>query len=320
MLALVGVAGLALLARADITLDNFTADPGDDAVLTADAARAFAIVEGMGRRPLLDPADPDSKGPNLFHSFLRFSLAPDEIARFTQEVTDGSDPISNVIARVTGGLPSTINGGIVSEIAGADFWFVNPAGVMFGAGAFVDVAGSFNASAGDFVVFGSGETWPAFDSAAVLSVASPVEFGFLATGGGVGTLTVDGVILGGTADVDVPDRFDGLYLHGRDLTIATDAGVGTRRGEAARGDLRLHGEDSLNVRGRVMTATDRPGQAGDVTLTGGSVTLAGAEVGSTTTARGGIKVVPRETFGYPTTHLAVPYLISPAQGLRLDQR
>ena len=44
----------------------------------------------------------------------------------------GPDAIRNVISRVTGGDPSDINGTLRSTIQGADFYFLNPAGVMFG--------------------------------------------------------------------------------------------------------------------------------------------------------------------------------------------
>ena len=51
-------------------------------------------------------------GGNLFHSFLEFSLFFGETATFT-----GPDSIDNILARVTGGNISTINGTIRSTIA-----------------------------------------------------------------------------------------------------------------------------------------------------------------------------------------------------------
>ena len=58
---------------------------------------------------------------NLFHSFGQFSLANmpvPESATFT--ATSNTGPISNVIGRVTGGNPSSIDGAIVSAIPGAN--------------------------------------------------------------------------------------------------------------------------------------------------------------------------------------------------------
>src|SRR5688500_8193828 len=74
----------------------------------------FAIRADLGTRA----------GRNLFHSFERFSLGTGERATFT-----GPNQIRNVISRVTGGAPSDIDGTIASTIPGADFFFINPAGV-----------------------------------------------------------------------------------------------------------------------------------------------------------------------------------------------
>jgi filamentous hemagglutinin family protein len=63
-------------------------------------------------------------GRNLFHSFERFSLASGERATFS-----GPDEIRNVLSRVTGDELSYIDGTIASTIPGADFFFINPAGV-----------------------------------------------------------------------------------------------------------------------------------------------------------------------------------------------
>ena len=82
------------------------------------------IPESLGSR----------SGSNLFHSFGEFSLTASQTAEFT-----GESSIANVISRVTGGDPSLINGVLRSSIDGADFYFVNPAGVTFGADGSVDV-------------------------------------------------------------------------------------------------------------------------------------------------------------------------------------
>src|SRR5215470_9211895 len=62
-------------------------------------------------------------GSNLFHSFGQFSLsnAPvPESATFTS--TGSVGPIKNVIGRVTGGNPSSIDGKIQSNITGASLY------------------------------------------------------------------------------------------------------------------------------------------------------------------------------------------------------
>jgi filamentous hemagglutinin family protein len=95
-------------------------------------------------------------GRNLFHSFDRFSLSTGERATFS-----GPDQIRNVISRVTGGERSDIDGTIRSTIEGADFYFINPAGVLFGPNARLDVKGSFHVSTADELRFEGGEVFSA---------------------------------------------------------------------------------------------------------------------------------------------------------------
>ena len=115
-------------------------------------------------------------GTNLFHSFLQFDLSSTQSATFT-----GTSPINNVISRVTGG-PSTIGGLIRSDIPGANFFFMNPAGITFTDSAALDVSGSFHATTADYLEFGSDDNQRFYASPAAASVLSPVDvtaFGFL---------------------------------------------------------------------------------------------------------------------------------------------
>ena len=66
-------------------------------------------------------------GSNLFHSFGEFNLTAAESATFS-----GPTSIANILSRVTGGNPSSINGLLRSTIPSANFFFLNPFGVMFG--------------------------------------------------------------------------------------------------------------------------------------------------------------------------------------------
>jgi len=86
-------------------------------------------------------------GNNLFHSFQDFNLNSLESATFS-----GSNSIHNIISRVTGGNPSNIDGLIRSTIPNADFYFLNPHGIMFGPSAKLDVQGSFHASTQPLII------------------------------------------------------------------------------------------------------------------------------------------------------------------------
>jgi filamentous hemagglutinin family protein len=114
-------------------------------------------------------------GGNLFHSFSVFDLFSNESATFT-----GPDTVDNIISRVTGGNESFIDGLLASTIEGADMYFLNPAGVMFGPNAELDIQGSFHVSTADYLILSDGGRFDATNpSNRVLTVAPPAAFGFL---------------------------------------------------------------------------------------------------------------------------------------------
>ena len=129
------------------------------------------------------------RGQNLFHSFARFGIAPGEAARFTT-----AQAFSNVIARVTGGEPSTLSGPLqLQALPGSapDFYFINPAGVLFGAGASINVPAAFHLSTADQLHFADGSMLAvAAGAQSTLSAAAPEAFGFLENH--AAQITVDG--------------------------------------------------------------------------------------------------------------------------------
>ncbi|NEO86841.1 MAG: CHAT domain-containing protein [Spirulina sp. SIO3F2] len=90
-------------------------------------------------------------GANLFHSFQALGLNSGEIANFL------SDPgITNVFGRVTGGSPSVIDGLVQVTGANSNLYLMNPAGIVFGAGASLNVGGDFYATTSDRIGFEQG--------------------------------------------------------------------------------------------------------------------------------------------------------------------
>lgn len=116
-------------------------------------------------------------GSNLFHSFQTFNLAAGETASFSTT----SPGLSNVISRVTGGTASQINGLIrLTPASGSPgFFFINPAGVAFGAGASVDVPGAFHVSTANYLTFPDGRMYADVTSGSTFSSVDPIAFGFL---------------------------------------------------------------------------------------------------------------------------------------------
>ncbi|MEA5468828.1 CHAT domain-containing protein [Spirulina sp. 06S082] len=88
---------------------------------------------------------------NLFHSFQDFGLNSNEIADFLS-----SPDIQNILGRVTGGDPSVINGLIQLTGGNSNLYLMNPAGIVFGGNASLNVPGSFVATTSDRIGFAGG--------------------------------------------------------------------------------------------------------------------------------------------------------------------
>lgn len=162
------------VAWAGATFDG-TMDSRSTATLSGD----FTVTE----------ADGSLRGTNLFHSFSDFSINAGESATFT-----GTSPINNVVSRVTGGSASTFNGALTSTITGANFYFINPNGIIFKEGASISVDGSFYATTSDYLRLGQdGIFYTDTTSGSVMTSSPPSSFGFLDSN--VGQITLEGAQL-----------------------------------------------------------------------------------------------------------------------------
>jgi filamentous hemagglutinin family protein len=87
---------------------------------------------------------------NLFHSFRQFGLSAGEIANFL-----ANPDVANILARVTGGNASVIDGLLqVSGGSNANLFILNPAGVLLGRNANLNLAGSFSVTTASGLTFG----------------------------------------------------------------------------------------------------------------------------------------------------------------------
>ncbi|MCZ6875198.1 MAG: filamentous hemagglutinin N-terminal domain-containing protein, partial [bacterium] len=122
-------------------------------------------------------------GPNLLHSFGSFSVGSGEAADF---INDTGLPTTNILSRVTGGATSDIFGTIqTTGFPGASLFLLNPAGIVFGPGAFLDVEGSFHASTADYIKLGADGIFHADPGQpSVLTTSPPSAFGFLSANTG----------------------------------------------------------------------------------------------------------------------------------------
>ncbi|QIR40036.1 filamentous hemagglutinin N-terminal domain-containing protein [Tolypothrix sp. PCC 7910] len=80
-------------------------------------------------------------GSNLFHSFDKFGLNKGQIANFTSDSS-----IQNIFGRVTSGEASIINGLIQVTGGKSNLFLMNPAGIIFGSSASLNVPAAFTAT------------------------------------------------------------------------------------------------------------------------------------------------------------------------------
>ena len=109
-------------------------------------------------------------GNNLFHSFSEFSVPSDFTVHFDNKVN-----IENIFSRVTGGSISDING-VIKANGDASLFLLNPAGIIFGPGAELDLGGSFIATTAKAIVFSDGSEFSAAntETEALLTVDIPI--------------------------------------------------------------------------------------------------------------------------------------------------
>jgi filamentous hemagglutinin family protein len=243
----------------------------------------IATDGSLGLRQTLGGANVDipqslgkTVGANLFHSFQYFNVAPGQTVTF-QENDVGS--LDNVIARVTGGSVSDIEGALRSTPGGhADFYLINPAGVLFGDGASLDVAGDFHASAADSIRFKDGAEFAAVrPDASGLSAAAPAAFGFSAVSAANNSLLkLDG------ADLAVhPGKT--LDLAGGEIRIENGAKLTAQAGEIRLAARQGAGEIGLerDADGHLPLPADAPDirMAGDIGIRDSVLDVSGDEGG-----------------------------------------
>ncbi|MEG5157016.1 CHAT domain-containing protein [Microcoleus sp. A2-C3] len=107
-------------------------------------------VTRTGNRYDINGGSLSGDGANLFHSFGQFGLNQGQIANFLT-----NSAIQNILARISGGNPSLINGLITVTGGNSNLFLINPAGIVFGPNASLNVPGAFTATTATGVGFGS---------------------------------------------------------------------------------------------------------------------------------------------------------------------
>ncbi|NJM96510.1 MAG: S-layer family protein [Phormidesmis sp. RL_2_1] len=129
----------------------------------------------------------------LFHSFENFS--PETTAVYFELDPTNHSAVDLVLARVTGGNTSFIDGTLgLSGGNSPDLFLINPNGITFGSGAFLDLPGSLMVSTADSVLFADELNFSSSHPTAppLLTLSTPIglQFGATAT-----PITVEGSFL-----------------------------------------------------------------------------------------------------------------------------
>ncbi len=295
-------------------------------ISTGFAQTAAPIMpSGLNTQVNLSATPPDGKvqhditggtraGTNLFHSFGDFNVPNNNIANF---LNNTGLETTNILGRVTGENVSNIFGTIQTTGFGhANLFLMNPAGIVFGPNASLNVGGSVTFTTADYLRLGDNGRFNAVPNAtadAVLSTAPVATYGFL--GSNPGAITIQG------SQLMVPEE-RGISLVGGNIAIQSgtleDGMVQPARLSAPNGQINLAtaksaGEfqqdltDVPNINGASFTSFGyahlESGSTVDISQTGnGKVSI-----------RGGQLVLEIQNSVLTTTDNAAPTPIAPGQ-------
>ncbi|MBX2864731.1 MAG: filamentous hemagglutinin N-terminal domain-containing protein, partial [Leptolyngbyaceae cyanobacterium MAG.088] len=160
---------------------TFNLNSPDNGVLIAQAVTSAVDDVGTIVTPTTDGqfditgGQLSGDGGNVFHSFEQFGLSAEQTANFV-----ANPQIQNVLNRVVGGDASYIDGILQVSNSDANLYLINPAGVLFGQNARLNLGGSFTATTADRIGFDDGwlDIFEAGDYAQL--VGEPTQFSFSA--------------------------------------------------------------------------------------------------------------------------------------------
>lgn len=247
--AAVSAFGFLPAATTGVVLDHSLGQTGQPTVTTnASGKNDYGIPSTLGK----------TAGSNLFFSFSSFNLDTNESATFS-----GPDSIANILARVTGG-PSSIDGVLRSQITGANLYLLNPAGVLFGPNAKLDLSGSLTVSTANTVRFQKGKPFDTTPSArdSTLSSAAVASFGFTAPR--PAPVQIDGSTLTVLAGKGIRLSGGRLILSGAKLS-------------APGGKIALKGHGAITIQDASRVGIDGSG-GGLLSIEGPSLTLTGQSI------------------------------------------
>ena len=241
-------------------------------------------------------------GSNLFHSFGEFGVPTNHVANF---LNDSGLATSNILGRVTGGNPSNIFGTLQTTGFGrANLFLMNPAGIVFGPNAVLNVGGSVSFTTADYLRLADGTKFNALPGPqdAAISAAPVAAFGFL--GSNPAAITVQG------GQLSVADGHS-ISLVGGNITVQggtlENATVQPAQLSAPSGQINLASVASPGefLAGTLDPASNINGQSfgalGAIQVSQKSIIEASGVRGGTVTIRGGQFELNDSTIAATTT-------------------
>jgi filamentous hemagglutinin family protein len=148
--------------------------------ITPAADGTGTIITPDGNRIDISGGSLSADSKNLFHSFQQFGLNPNQIANFL-----ANPNLNNILSSVVGGDASVINGLIQVTGGNPNLYLMNPAGIIFGSNAQLNVPGDFIATTADAIGFGDGNWFNAMGGNDYHNlVGTPNQFAFDGTEAG----------------------------------------------------------------------------------------------------------------------------------------
>ncbi len=118
--------------------------------ITPDSNGTGTVVNREGNRFDIEGGSLSRDGANLFHSFEQFGLSEGQIANFLSNPS-----IRNILGRVVGGDASVIQGLIQVSGGNSNLFLMNPAGIIFGPNASLNVPAAFTVTTANGIGFES---------------------------------------------------------------------------------------------------------------------------------------------------------------------
>ncbi|WP_346291757.1 filamentous hemagglutinin N-terminal domain-containing protein [Sphaerothrix gracilis] len=200
-----GLVGAALLLTHQASFAQSIVAESDTATQVRQLNNQFEITGGVS----------SADGANLFHGFQQFGLSAEQVANFVSPAE-----VRNIVGRVTGGQASYLDGLLQVSGSTANLFLLNPAGMLFGPNARLDLSGDFTATTATGLTFGDRALTTLGDNNYAALVGNPTGF-----------------IFAGAAPAAIANAGDLAVAPGRSLALIGGTVANTGTLTAAEGSL-----------------------------------------------------------------------------------